>query len=104
VGIILENKMETRNAIIKKTFLGIEDHGIFTATLTLNYGGTEQGFGMHDLTYEAYGIKYLRSILKAVGVESWEDLVGTPIRAKCEFTKVHAIGHLIEDKWFEPEA
>ena len=95
--------IEIKNAIIKKTFLGIEDHGVFTAIISLNYGGSEQGFGQHDLTYKAYGITYLRKILETVGVDSWEELVGKPIRSKCEHTKVHAIGHLIEDKWFEPE-
>lgn len=37
--------IEIRNARIVRTFLGIEDHGIFTAVLTLNYGDSQQGFG-----------------------------------------------------------
>ena len=33
------------NAKITSTHLGQEDHGIFTAWLQLDYGGSGQGFG-----------------------------------------------------------
>jgi hypothetical protein len=95
--------METRNAIIESTFLGIEDHGIFTCSLGLDYGSLHQFFGMHNLSYKDYGVAYLRKILEVVGVNSWDELKDKPIRVKCEHTGVHAIGHIIEDKWFKPE-
>lgn len=98
--------MEIKNAKIGSTFLGIEDHGIFTAMITVDYGGSSQGFGQHNLTYKDYGIKYLRKILETVGVDSWEELVGKHIRVKKEGgynSKICSIGNIIEDKWFEPE-
>ena len=96
--------METKNAKIKSTFLGTEDHGIFTANLTLDYGGGGfQDFGSHELKYEKYGIEYLERILKTLGIESWEDLPGTVCRVKADRRHVEAIGHFIEDKWFNPE-
>ena len=94
---------EKKNAKIIKTFLGIEDHGIFTCSLTLDYGGVCQGFGNHELKYEKYGVVYLERILQAVGVDKWERLLGRNIRADAEHGKVHGIGHIINDKWFYPE-
>lgn len=42
--------MEIINAQIENTFLGIEDHGIFTGILTVAFGVSCQGFGLHDLS------------------------------------------------------
>ena len=95
--------METKNAKIVSAFLGYEDYGIFTFSLSLDYGGTRQGFGQYELEYPAYGVKMIEKILKTVGVDSWEQLPGKHIRVVAEHTKVHKIGNLIEDKWFSPE-
>ena len=40
---------EIKNAIITGTYLGIEDHGILTFWLYLDYGGSGQGFGGYQL-------------------------------------------------------
>ena len=60
---------------IHKTAPGFEDHGIFTFNLDIRFGGTGQGFGGICLggPYTDY---YIRRILEAVGVDSWEDLPG----------------------------
>ena len=94
---------ETRNAKIVSTMLGIEDHGIMTCMLTLDYGGVTQGFGGYNLKYGPYGVKFLREILETVGVSEWEDLPGKHIRAVSNLSKVHCIGHITNDQWFEPE-
>lgn len=109
--------METRNAVIESTKLGPEDHGIFTAYLTLNYGGSGQGFGGYALDRHngnrgasservgtAYGMEFIRRVMATVGVEKWEDLKGKHVRARMEHDKVHAIGHIIEERWFYPAA
>lgn len=94
---------EIKNAIIKSTFLGIEDHGMTTAILGLAYGkGSEQSFGMHSLVYKHYGIAYIRRILDVVGVDSWEQLKGQKIRAVAEHAQVQAIGNWLDDNWFNP--
>lgn len=108
--------METRNAIIESTRLGPEDHGIFSAYLTLNYGGSGQSFGGYaldrhnghrDLRSErvgtAYGMEFIRRVMAVVGVSKWEDLKGKHVRAVMEHDKIHSIGHIIEDRWFTPE-
>lgn len=45
------NEYELRNAKIRHTMLGIEDHGIFTFVLDLDYGGSGQGAGMYCLDH-----------------------------------------------------
>lgn len=107
---------EIKNAKITGTTLGYEDHGILTCFISLSYGGSSQSFGGYALDSPqrkdgkpsgrigtAYGMEFIRRILEVVGVSKWEDLVGEHVRADCEWTKVHGIGHITEKKWFFPE-
>jgi len=41
--------------------------------------------------------------MEARDVDRWEELIGEIVRIKGDCTAIHAIGHIIEDKWFEPE-
>lgn len=92
--------LETHNARIESTFLGREDHGIPTCFVRLKFERGTQTFGGYDL--RAHGYDFIDRILVAVGVEKWEDLRGQMVRIKAEHVKVHAIGHIIEDRWFCP--
>jgi hypothetical protein len=105
--------IETKNALIESTYLGCEDHGIFTCNLILDYGGGGQRFGGYSMDKHngernansrrigtAYGCEFIKRILDTLGVESWERLPNTHIRVKAT---VHAIGHILKDKWFSPE-
>lgn len=95
--------METiKNAKIEGTTLGYESHGILTCNITLDYGGSCQGFGGYKLGGD-YTTEVIEGILKAVGVESWEELAGKHVRVKRGegyHGKVLAIGNFLEDKWF----
>ena len=82
--------MEKVIAKVDSTFLGIEDHGLFIAMLTVTYGGGEfQGIGTHALdSYDAekkkrigtaYGADYIKRILQVCGVDQWEKLKGRTI-------------------------
>jgi len=106
---------EKRNAIIEATSLGLESHGIFSAYLTLSYGGSGQAFGGYGLDRHnglrgansgrvgtAYGMEFIARIMQTVGVDRWEDLKGKHLRADMEHGKVHGIGHILEEKWFYP--
>lgn len=90
-----------KNAKIKSTMLGVEDHGILTAFLHLDYGGAGQGFGGYGLG-GPFCSAWVERVLETVGVEKWEDLPGKHIRVKAEHSKVHEIGNILEDKWFNP--
>lgn len=92
---------EIRNALIEKTFLGNEDHGIPTCMLSTNANGTYQGFGGWDLRH--YGIDMLLGIMRAVEVERWEDLRGRYCRVKSKNGLLIAIGHITKNQWYQPE-
>src|SRR3990167_10576868 len=104
--------MQIVNAKINGTMLGIEDHGIMTASVELDYGGSGQGFGgcaldepIKDASGKflrrqgtAYGCEFIKRILWVVGVERWEALIGKHVRVKREDGwggMAFAIGHII---------
>ena len=105
--------METKNAVIESTMLGIEDHGIMTCFLYLNYGGSGQGFGGYGLdgfdkakdkrVGTAWGMEFVRRVLETFEVDSWEKLSGKHCRVVADYGKVYRIGHIIKERWFDPE-
>lgn len=102
---------EIRNAKIKSTMLGIEDHGILTAMITVDFGGSQQGFGGWAFDkYDgktrvgtAWGMEWIRRLLETIGVEKWEDLIGQVVRIRSTDGLISSIGHIIEEKWFTPK-
>lgn len=103
--------MNIRNAIISETRLGINDHNILDAHLILDYGEETQGFGGYALylpeSYRHHSVwgtagHFIFRCLQIAGVEKWSQIVGKSIRVKQESAKVHAIGHIIKDDWFNP--
>ncbi len=107
-------EMETRNARIRSTHLGEEDHGIFTCYLNLDYDGAGQSFGGYSLDEyrgergkgrrvgTAYGMEFIKKILDTLEVGAWEKLPGTVCRVVADHGKVHRIGHFLKDQWFDP--
>jgi len=99
-----------KNAKIVDTMLGIEDHGIFTASLELEYGdGTQQSFGRSYLGGE-FGCKWIEQTLDVVGVDRWEKLKGKMIRVEIDnivgnplYKEIIKIGNIFEDIWFDPK-
>ena len=100
------------NGLIKSTMLGMEDHGIFTYMLHIEFAGSGCGYGGYALdewNQQAkrrvgwvQGIQVLADLMAAVGVRKWEDLPGTYVRCEHEGWggKILKVGHVIEDKWF----
>ena len=107
-----EEELEVKNAVITNASLEIEDHGILTAYLTLDYGGTGQVFGGYslylpkDYRYHdvlSYAGHFIYRCLEIAGVEKWSDLKGKSIRVKASYSHIEAIGHIIKDDWFNPK-
>ena len=103
--------METRNAIITGARLDMGDRGLLTAWLDLDYGGTGQSFGGWALYLpKSYSHHELKSVaghfifrcMEIAGADEWNKIVGKSIRVKAEHSKVHAIGHITKDDWFQP--
>jgi hypothetical protein len=62
-------------AKITDTYLGAGErsHGVLTAQLTVDYGGTSQSVGNYSLGGKtSFGIQFVAWILRAAGVSSWE--------------------------------
>ena len=93
-------KATMRNARIRSTFLGREDHGVFTFLLYLDYNGSGQGFG------NRVGVKmeHIELVLDTLKVDSWEKLPRTLLRVIHNNDAVIAIGHIMEDLWLMPHA
>jgi NADH:ubiquinone oxidoreductase subunit 5 (subunit L)/multisubunit Na+/H+ antiporter MnhA subunit len=103
--------MNQRIGKITDTMLGIEDHGIFTATLFMDYGGVGQGVGNLFLDdYDEATRKrvpstcagaFIAGVLRACGVRQWEHVKGRTIYVLFnEETGYQAIG--IENLPTEP--
>jgi len=85
-----------RIAKIERTSLGFEDHGIFTAILSLDYGGSAQGAGLLSLDYRDKDTderresdpgcvhRFVIGCLRACGVDEWEKIRGRTVIAICE--------------------
>ena len=104
------NKTEILNAKITSTKLG-EDHGCLTANLFVEGGGWACTFGGYCLDHwfaeaggysssDGYGA--IIELMKALEVESWEELNGKYVRVEIEGWggNIIRIGHLMKDKWF----
>lgn len=91
---------EIRNAIIKDVSIFIEDHGILTSFVDLDYGNSAQGFGGYSLE-ESMG-RWLRGLFKVFGVTDIKSLKGKPCRVRIEGGLARSIGHLLDDRWFTP--
>lgn len=104
---------EIKNAIVLSADIFVEDHGLLTSFLTLDYGdGGQQGFGGYvllapraeDPLRSNCGLWVWR-VLHVAGVERWSQLPGRVVRVEVDdHVGIEAIGHAVRDVWFRPRA
>ena len=104
--------MEVCNELIRSTTLGVEDHGIFSSYVSVDFEGSSQGFGGYVLDGvpiptgsgrqpNVMLAQWVQRICELYG-KDWEKLPGTPVRIlkTDEFnSKILAIGNFIKDRW-----
>lgn len=72
--------MHKQTGKITDAFLGFEDHGILTAALTIDYGGSGQTIGNYNLSGDSgFGAAFIAHLLRAAGVQKWSELKGRVI-------------------------
>src|SRR3954464_16039866 len=102
--------MAEKNAVIKTARITNDDHGLLTAWLDLDYGGSGQGFGGYLLYLPSdwknhkqqanYAGHFIYRVLQIAEVDDWAKLKGRTVRVKAEHSRVQAIGHIVKDDWF----
>lgn len=85
------------NARITKTFLGLEDHGMFVFNITVDYGGSQQGY--QRVWWPSDLGPKINKIFQAAGVCSWEELPGKYIKVDVRDGLIYSIGHILKDQW-----
>jgi hypothetical protein len=103
--------IEIKNAVIKRATITSDDHGLLTAWLHLDYGGSGQAFGGYGLylpkSFRHHKLQsaaghFIWRAMEIADVSEWGQLTGRTIRVKHERSKIHAIGHIVKDDWFDP--
>lgn len=103
-----------KNAIIKSTMLGREDHGIMTFMIfvkfddmiTCGIGGwalDQYDENIETRVFQAKSMEVISKILEVIGVKTWEELPGKYIRFEDagRGETITKIGNIIEDKWLD---
>lgn len=106
------SKARIQNAIIKTADLSVERAPILVDYIVFEGDGWGQGLGGYCLGKDGdsndpangFACAFIVRFLKAVGVESWSKLPGTPVRVRRDDRGfIDAVGHFVKEDWFVPK-
>ena len=98
-----------RNALIKDVSI-VVDHNMLSAWVGLVYGdGVVQGFGGYSLYNQKFkntdrnlAGHFIWRVMEIADVTSWDRVQGKAVRVRVYGGLIRAIGHIVEEKWFDP--
>lgn len=108
--------MVLKNAVITSAEISNDDHGLLTAWIMLDYGGSGQGFGgfalylpkdfKHHAKDTFYAGHFIWRVMEVAEVSKWSQLKGKTVRVQLDNEglggKIEAIGHIVKDNFFNP--
>jgi len=108
----MEEQIEIKNAVIEEVFLKPSDlDGFSVLYIQFKLGDSRSGFlgyRLHNITCltesknpATFSEHCFNRVLKISNASCLNDLVGKSIRVKCLSSGPIAIGHIIEDDWFD---
>lgn len=84
-----------------KPTLGWEDHGILTAYVPLDYGGSFQSLGgfclswspppNHEERYHSKSMEWCARLMKAFGVREWSEIEGCTVFVRADYEHVYGV-------------
>lgn len=102
---------EIKNAVIERAEITTGDRGFLDCWLTLDYGGSGQGFGgwtlylpksfAHHKIMSVAG-HHIYRIMEIADVEDWSKLPGKTIRVEVSMGRIEGIGHIVKNDWYHP--
>ena len=102
------------NAIIDSTTITVDDLGLLSARLMLDFGsgglqefGSDSAFVMPKTfgcgTMEYAAGHFIRRVMQIADVERWDQLKGRAVRTTTwDDQRIKGIGHIVRDDWFFP--
>ena len=98
--------MIIKNATIESTYLGYSGD-VLIGRINVVHEGFARNFGGYTLYNpnwpdQDFTGKFIHYCLRIADVKDWNELINRPIRIRIEDGRIVAIGHYMEDKWFEP--
>lgn len=105
--------MKIENAIIESAEITSDDHGLLTAWVTHDFGGSGQSFGGYSLYLpKSFAHHKLMSVaghfiwrvMEVAGASKWSNLKGKCVRVEHDMSTIVRIGHIIKDDWFNPSS
>lgn len=110
----MAQQVRVLNALIEEARITNDDHGLLSSWLSLKLeGGFCQGFGGYALylpqsfTHHrllSHAGHWIWRVMEVAGARKWSELKGKTIRVRKpdDFGPITAIGHIIDDDWFDP--